>query len=59
MVVDLDLNALKAKNLKAQDIVDAVNAQNLILPSGFAPKIRSSEYDLAAVKQLATASSKT
>ena len=46
VVVDLDLNALKAKNLKAQDIVDAVNAQNLILPSGTA-KIGGTEYDIA------------
>src|SRR3954469_19495479 len=46
VVVDLDLNALKAKNLKAQDIVDAVNAQNLILPSGTS-KIGSTEYDIA------------
>src|SRR5438094_2888844 len=29
--VDLDLNSLKAKNLSASDIVNAVNAQNLIL----------------------------
>ena len=45
VVVDLDLHALKAKNLKAQDIVDAVNAQNLILPSGTA-KIGETEYDV-------------
>jgi len=37
------LAALKAKNLKAQDVVDAVNAQNLILPSGTA-KIGATEY---------------
>ncbi|MEP6669828.1 MAG: efflux RND transporter permease subunit, partial [Chthoniobacter sp.] len=46
VVVDLDLHALKAKNLKPQDIVDAVNAQNLILPSGTA-KIGDTEYDIA------------
>ncbi|MEI9895211.1 MAG: efflux RND transporter permease subunit [Chthoniobacter sp.] len=46
VVVDLDLNALKAKNLKAQDIVDAVNAQNLILPSGTS-KIGQTEYDIS------------
>jgi multidrug efflux pump subunit AcrB len=34
VVVDLDLTALKAKNLRPQDVVDAVNAQNLFLPSG-------------------------
>src|SRR5881394_1704612 len=43
--VDLDLNALKAKNLSAQDVVNAVNAQNLILPSGTA-KIGPTEYDV-------------
>lgn len=44
--VDLDLAALKAKNLKAQDVVDAVNAQNLVLPSGTA-KIGPTEYAVA------------
>ena len=34
--VDLNLPALKAKNLAPQDVVNAVNAQNLILPSGTA-----------------------
>jgi len=43
VVVDLNLDALKSKNLKAQDIVDAVNAQNLILPSGTS-KIGETEY---------------
>ncbi len=43
--VDLDLDALKAKGLAAQDVVDAFNAQNLILPSGTA-KIGSTEYDV-------------
>ena len=43
--VDLDLTALKAKNLSAQDVVNAVNAQNLILPSGTA-KIGTGEYDV-------------
>ena len=41
--VDLDLAALKAKNLVAQDVVNAVAAQNLILPSGTA-KIGGTEY---------------
>ncbi len=41
--IDLDLDALKAKNLSAQDVVDAVNLQNLILPSGTA-KIGETEY---------------
>src|SRR5436190_1656806 len=43
--VDLDLTALKAKSLSAQDIVNAINAQNLILPSGTA-KIGPTEYDV-------------
>src|SRR5580765_1161445 len=43
--VDLDLAALKAKNLSAQDVVDAVNSQNLVFPSGTA-KIGPTEYDV-------------
>ena len=43
--VDLDLPALKAKNLSAQDVVNAVNAQNLVFPSGTA-KIGVTEYDV-------------
>src|SRR6266496_3541757 len=43
--VDLDLTALKAKNLSAQDVVNAVNAQNLILPGGTA-KIGATEYNI-------------
>ncbi len=45
VVVDLDLTALKAKHLKPQDVVDAVNAQNLILPAGTA-KIGDTEYNI-------------
>src|SRR5262249_16639106 len=45
VVVDLDLTALKANNLRPQDIVDAVNAQNLILPAGTS-KIGSTEYNV-------------
>lgn len=45
VVVDLDLTALKAKNLRPQDIVDAVNAQNLILPAGTS-KIGETEYNI-------------
>src|SRR5215468_528119 len=41
--VDLDLAALKAKNLAPVDVVNAVNAQNLIFPSGTA-KIAGTEY---------------
>src|SRR5213079_2224221 len=43
--VDLDLSALKAKNLSPQDVVNAVNVQNLILPSG-TTKIGPTEYDV-------------
>ncbi len=45
VVVDLDLTALKAKHLRPQDVVDAVNAQNLILPAGTA-KIGDTEYNI-------------
>jgi multidrug efflux pump subunit AcrB len=41
--VDLDLTALKAKNLAPVDVVNALNAQNLILPSG-TTKIGGTEY---------------
>jgi multidrug efflux pump subunit AcrB len=44
--VDLDLAKLKEKNVLAQDVVNAVNAQNLILPSG-TTKIGGTEYDVA------------
>jgi multidrug efflux pump subunit AcrB len=43
--VDLDLTALKARGLTAQDVVNAVAAQNLILPTGTA-KVGSTEYDI-------------
>lgn len=43
--VDLDLPSLRAKNLSAQEVVNAINAQNLIFPSGTA-KIGVSEYDV-------------
>jgi multidrug efflux pump subunit AcrB len=46
VAVDLNLPALKAKNILAQDVVNALNAQNLILPSG-TTKIGSTEYDVA------------
>lgn len=45
IAVDLDLAALKAKNLAAQDVVNAINAQNFILPAGTA-KIGATEYDV-------------
>ena len=41
--VDLDTPALQAKGLTPADIVNAVNTQNLILPSGTA-KIGATEY---------------
>ena len=44
--VDLDPNALLAKGLTPNDVVNAVNTQNLILPSGTA-KIGATEYVLA------------
>jgi multidrug efflux pump subunit AcrB len=41
--VDLNLAALKSKNIEPQDVVNAINAQNLVLPSGTA-KIGATEY---------------
>jgi multidrug efflux pump subunit AcrB len=41
--VDLDLQALKAKNLSPIEVVNALSAQNLIFPSGTS-KIGGSEY---------------
>jgi multidrug efflux pump subunit AcrB len=46
VAVDLDLPALKAKNLAPIDVVNALNAQNFIMPGGTA-KIGSTEYDVA------------
>ncbi len=43
--VDLNLNELKAKNLKAADVVNAINAQSIILPTGTA-KIGETEYSI-------------
>ena len=43
--VDLDLKALEAQNLSAPDVVNAINAQNLVFPSGTA-KIGSKEYPI-------------
>ena len=43
VAVDLDLAALKAKNIQPEDVISAVNAQNLVLPSGTA-KIGPTEY---------------
>ena len=44
--VDLNLPALKSKNLLPQDVVNAITAQNLVLPSG-TTKIGGTEYDVA------------
>jgi CzcA family heavy metal efflux pump len=44
--VDLDTSALLAKGLTPNDVVNAVNVQNLILPSGTV-KIGGTEYSLA------------
>ncbi|MGO8790403.1 MAG: efflux RND transporter permease subunit [Terriglobia bacterium] len=44
--VDLDTAALQATGLSPQDVVNAVGAQNLILPTGTA-KIGNFEYDVA------------
>ena len=43
--VDLDIHALQAKGLSPTDVVNAVNAQNLIVPSG-TMKIQKFEYDV-------------
>src|SRR5208282_805117 len=44
--VDLDNQALLAKGLTPTDVVNAVNAQNLALPSGTA-KIGATEYNVS------------
>ncbi len=44
--VDIDTAALLAKGLTPTDVVNAVNSQNLILPSGTA-KMGATEYSLA------------
>jgi len=46
ITVDLNLPALKAKGLAPSDVVNAINVQNLTLPSGSA-KIDSTEYDIS------------
>src|SRR6202041_958997 len=43
--VDLDTNALQAKGLSPNDVVNAINNQNLILPAGTA-KIGTYEYEV-------------
>ncbi len=44
--IDLDIKALQARGLSPNDVVNAVGAQNLILPSG-TMKMGSFEYQLA------------
>ncbi|HVO84145.1 MAG TPA: efflux RND transporter permease subunit [Syntrophobacteria bacterium] len=46
VALDLDLQALQAKNLVPQDVVNAFNAQNFVLPSGTA-KIGETEYNVS------------
>src|SRR5262252_6199500 len=46
VMVDLDSRALQAKGLSPMDVVNALNLQNLILPTGTV-KIGSLEYDVA------------
>lgn len=43
IMVDIDPKALYAQNLSPNDVVNAINAQNLILPTGFT-KIGTREY---------------
>ena len=45
MQVDLDTKALQAKGLSPVDVVNAISAQNLILPAGTS-KIGQFEYDV-------------
>ena len=46
VAVDLDLAAIKAKNIEPSDVINAINAQNLVLPSGTA-KIGATEFAVA------------
>jgi multidrug efflux pump subunit AcrB len=46
VAVDIDLPTLQAKNLAPQDVVNAFNAQNFVLPSGTA-KIGETEYNVS------------
>jgi multidrug efflux pump subunit AcrB len=46
VMVDLNTQALQARGLSPSDVVNAISAQNLILPSGTA-KIGTFEYDVA------------
>jgi multidrug efflux pump subunit AcrB len=46
VAVDLNLAALKAKGIQPEEVIGAVSAQNLVLPSGTA-KIGATEYAVA------------
>ena len=46
VMVDIDSRALQAKGLSPQDVVGALNQQNLVLPTGTV-KIGALEYDVA------------
>jgi multidrug efflux pump subunit AcrB len=46
VMVDIDTRKLQARNLSPVDVVNAVNAQNLVLPTGSA-KIGEYEYNIA------------
>lgn len=46
VAVDLDMAALKAHGLAPRDVVNAINAQNLVLPGGSA-KIGATDFDVA------------
>jgi multidrug efflux pump subunit AcrB len=46
VAVDLNLAALKAKGIQPEEVISAVSAQNLVLPSGTA-KIGPTEYAVA------------
>ncbi len=45
IMVDIDPHALYAQGLSAEDVAEAINAQNIILPSGVA-KIGTREYNV-------------
>ena len=46
VMVDIDTRKLQARNLSPVDVVNAINAQNLVLPTGSA-KIGEFEYNIA------------
>ncbi|HVO84142.1 MAG TPA: efflux RND transporter permease subunit [Syntrophobacteria bacterium] len=46
VAVDIDMAALQAKNLAPQDVINAFNAQNFVLPSGTA-KMGETEYNVS------------